>query len=216
MIEDESFKPRDSVGKMKIVPLTHSPYLKPFRAEFEMNGRKRFWDMLKIHDSVSVLLFNVSRRVLILVRQFRPAMYIHQIPSVDIDSEIDPEKHDLRMGYSLELCAGLVDKDFSLEEIARQEVLEECGYDIPVDSLKKVHSYRGVGITGQKGTIFYAEVTDEQKVSEGGGLREEGESIEVVEMTIPSIKKYISNVDILSPAVFVSAIQWFLSEICCE
>lgn len=46
-------------------------------------------------------------------------------------------------GVTYELCAGLVDKpDLSLEEIARQEVLEECGYDVPASKLKRITSYR--------------------------------------------------------------------------
>lgn len=47
------------------------------------------------------------------------------------------------VGVTYELCAGLVDKpDLSLEEIARQEVLEECGYDVPACKLKRITSYR--------------------------------------------------------------------------
>lgn len=72
-------------------------------------------------------------------------MFLGQIPSVEIGSEINTEKYDIRMGYSLELCAGIIDKDCSIEEVARQEVLEECGYDIPVESLRKLHSYRYSG-----------------------------------------------------------------------
>lgn len=46
-------------------------------------------------------------------------------------------------GVTYELCAGLVDKpDLSLEEIARQEVLEECGYDVLASKLKRITSYR--------------------------------------------------------------------------
>lgn len=51
-------------------------------------------------------------------------------------------------GVTYELCAGLVDKpDLSLEEIARQEVLEECGYDIPASKLKRITSYRSARST---------------------------------------------------------------------
>lgn len=47
-------------------------------------------------------------------------------------------------GCTLELCAGIVDKDVSLEEIARQELLEEVGYDVPADRLEKIVSSRSV------------------------------------------------------------------------
>lgn len=46
-------------------------------------------------------------------------------------------------GITYELCAGIVDKpELSLEEIACEEILEECGYEVPVTSLKKITSYR--------------------------------------------------------------------------
>lgn len=47
-------------------------------------------------------------------------------------------------GLTLELCAGIVDKQIPLKEIAREEVLEECGYDVPADSLQQIISYRFV------------------------------------------------------------------------
>lgn len=51
-------------------------------------------------------------------------------------------------GVTYELCAGLVDKpNLTLEEIARQEVLEECGYDVPASKLKRITSYRSAGCT---------------------------------------------------------------------
>lgn len=43
---------------------------------------------------------------------------------------------------TIELCAGIIDKDKPVEEIAREEVLEECGYDVPLANLKKVKVYR--------------------------------------------------------------------------
>lgn len=43
---------------------------------------------------------------------------------------------------TLELCAGIVDKDLSLVEIAREEVLEECGYDVPVERIEEIMTYR--------------------------------------------------------------------------
>lgn len=46
----------------------------------------------------------------------------------------------------MELCAGIVDKDKPIEEIAKEEVLEECGYDVPLSNLKEVKSYRSVQV----------------------------------------------------------------------
>ena len=45
------------------------------------------------------------------------------------------------MGYTLELCAGIIDKELPVKDIAREEVLEECGYAITVDELRSVTTY---------------------------------------------------------------------------
>ena len=50
-------------------------------------------------------------------------------------------------GVTFELCAGIVDKQCSLIEIAQQEVLEECGYKITTDSLETLFSGRFVSVT---------------------------------------------------------------------
>jgi len=55
---------------------------------------------------------------------------------------IDTSASPPRLACTLELCAGIVDKDASLEEIAREELLEELGYDVPVSSLEKIVSSR--------------------------------------------------------------------------
>lgn len=55
---------------------------------------------------------------------------------------MDVSKYPGVIGVTLELCAGIVDQDKPLEEIAQQEVLEECGYQVPVESLQKVKTFR--------------------------------------------------------------------------
>ncbi|EEB16341.1 uridine diphosphate glucose pyrophosphatase, putative [Pediculus humanus corporis] len=208
-----NLKVNDNISEMKISTLTESMYLKPMRAEFQINGKQKYWDFLHIHDSVSILIYNTNRKVLVFVRQFRPALYLSQVPDKKSGTIIDTQKYNLLNGYSLELCSGLVDKTGKIVDIAKDEILEECGYDVPVNSLKKLFSFRGVGITGQLQTLYYVEVNDDQKVSSGGGLREEGEFIEVVELTIPEVKNYINSKDMMSPPAFLAAVQWFFQNI---
>lgn len=46
-------------------------------------------------------------------------------------------------GITIELCAGIVDDSkLSLAEIIQKEILEECGYDVPLSNIEKVISYR--------------------------------------------------------------------------
>lgn len=84
-------------------------------------------------------------------------------------------------GFTYELCAGLVDKDIPLELIAKEEILEETGYDVPVESLEKINwHHSNIGTAGTKMHLFYCEVTDDMQATSGGGNTVEGESIEVV------------------------------------
>lgn len=82
-------------------------------------------------------------------------------------------------GYTLELCAGVIDKKgLTPAEIAREEVgkiinivlwffgliisfakVEETGYNPPLESLESVTSFRtGVGHTGSLQYVFYCQV----------------------------------------------------------
>ena len=60
------------------------------------------------------------------------------------------------IGITLELCAGIVDKDKSIAEIAREEVEEECGYKVKIDEMKFVQNFRAsIGTGGAKMAMFY-------------------------------------------------------------
>jgi UDP-sugar diphosphatase len=199
----------NKVKDVVIKPLDKSIYLQPHTMHFTQNGLKRTWDLLEVHDSVAILLHNIQRNTLIFVKQFRPPVYYGSIPEKDRKNEIDVNKYPPDLGVTLELCAGLVDKDSSLVQIAKEEVLEECGYDVPLSSLIKIGSYRsGVGTLGSLQTAYYCEVSDEMKVSQGGGVGDE--IIDVVEMTVPEVKEYVRQDKLPSPPSFLFAIYWFL------
>jgi UDP-sugar diphosphatase len=61
-----------------------------------------------------------------------------------VGSEIDSEKVPGHLGLTYELCAGIVDKNCSWDEIAQAEVFEECGYKVPLSSLEQVTILRSV------------------------------------------------------------------------
>lgn len=200
----------EKITDVTLKPLEKSIYLQPKTMHFTQNGLKRTWDLLEVHDSVAILIHNTKKNTLIFVKQFRPPVYFGSIEQEDRKKEtIDIEKYPPSLGITLELCAGLVDKNESLEQIAKEEILEECGYDVPLSSLIKIGSYRsGVGTLGSLQTAFYCEVTDEMKVSQGGGVGDE--IIDVIEMTIPEVQKYMEQDKIPSPPSFLFGIYWFL------
>lgn len=51
-------------------------------------------------------------------------------------------KYPVSLAFTNELCAGIVDKSKPLIEIAREEILEECGYDVSTERIEHVMTYR--------------------------------------------------------------------------
>ena len=57
----------------------------------------------------------------------------------------------------------------------------------------------------------FTEVTDDQKISSGGGLEEEGEMIEVIEMSIDEIKSYLDQNELKTNGRSLTGLYWFLA-----
>ena len=69
-------------------------------------------------------------------------MYLGRIPASDLGS-VDWSVYPASLGVTHELCAGIVDKpQLSLAEIMREEITEECGYDVPLEKIERVTSCR--------------------------------------------------------------------------
>jgi GDP-mannose pyrophosphatase NudK len=122
-------------------------------------------------DAVAVLLVDYQEQTIMLTNQFRIASYINQNPS----------------GNLIEACAGLIDEGESPEQAALREALEETGYAIY--NLKKVGAvYPSAGGVTEFLHLFIAEYDSKGEHEKGGGLEEEGEYIEVVELTFEQAK----------------------------
>lgn len=213
----------EDLKNISIEPIVSSQYMKPYRMNYTQNGVKKLWDFGISRKSVCIIIFNVTRKKVIMVKQLRPAVLFAELREKYTEClDKDHEKVNSFMkgldekigavGITLELCAGIVDKDKSIAEIAREEVEEECGYKVKIDEMKFVQNFRAsIGTGGAKMAMFYVEVTDEQKVSSGGGLASEGEMIEVVELSIEDVISYINSEDCQSPVFTLYGLQWFLT-----
>ncbi|KAK2491293.1 hypothetical protein MC885_005890 [Smutsia gigantea] len=199
-----------------------SPYLRPLTLHYRQNGMQKSWDFMKTHDSVTILMFNASQRSLVLVKQFRPAVYVDEVErcfpgslaAVDQDGPQElPAALPGSAGVTYELCAGLVDQPgLSLEEVACKEAWEECGYQLAPSDLRRVATYKsGVGLMGSNQTMFYAEVTNAQRGGAGGGLVEEGELIEVVHLPLGDAQAFAGDPDIPKTLGVVFGISWFFT-----
>ena len=113
----------DDISDVSVIPLTGSRYLKPMRLSYKQSGTARLWDLMRCHDSVAIVIFNTESRRFIFVQQFRPAVYMSKAGSgLDVGDQVDTDKFPGSLGLTLELCAGIVDKELSLQEIAVEEV----------------------------------------------------------------------------------------------
>ncbi|UBM59487.1 GDP-mannose pyrophosphatase NudK [Marinilongibacter aquaticus] len=115
-------------------------------------------------NGATILLYNKENKTVILTRQFRLPTYVNGNKS----------------GMMIEACAGLLDKD-NPEDCIRKETEEETGYKI--NKVTKIfESYMSPGSVTEILYFFIAEYDKNMKIGEGGGLQDEQENIEVLEL----------------------------------
>ncbi|MDR2152830.1 MAG: NUDIX domain-containing protein [Helicobacteraceae bacterium] len=180
------------VDKVRLESLTNPRFVEPLRMFYSEDGVEKSWEMIKAHDSVAVLIYNRDRNAFVFVKQFRPAVFLRN-----------------RDGFTYELCAGILDKDKSEELIAIEEIEEETGYKISCDRLKKITAfYSSVGFAGSRQTLFFAEVRDLDRVSNGGGV--DTENIEVVHIPREKIEAFILDESLVRTTGLAFAVSWFI------
>ena len=117
-------------------------------------------------------------------------------------------------GITYECCAGIVDKPISLEEIAKEEVLEETGYDISSANLQLITNFwSNIGTAGSLQSLFYCEVTDEMAVGQGGGNPLEEERIDVFHLPIDQIDTFIYDTTKKKSIGLAFGLMWFSKNI---
>lgn len=129
-------------------------------------------------NGATILLYNKKTNSVILTRQFRIPTYLNGNES----------------GMMIEACAGLLDKD-NAEDCIKRETEEETGYKI--NEIKKIFEiYMSPGSVTEIVHFFVGEYTSEMKINEGGGLDEEQENIEVLEIDFDEAIKMIHSGEI--------------------
>lgn len=182
----------NKIENFKLNPLTDSKFISTALATYKQNGIQKDWEIVQAHDSVAILIYHKEYKSFILVKQFRPAVYLNN-----------------SNGMTVELCAGIVDKECTLAQIAKEEIEEECGYDVVLENMERITSFHtSVGFAGSKQVLYYVEVDESMKISEGGGVA--GEMIEVIYLPVKEAKMLIYNEDISkTPGLMFAFIWWF-------
>jgi nudix-type nucleoside diphosphatase (YffH/AdpP family) len=123
----------------------------------------------------AVLPYDPGRGTVLLVRQFRIPSYLNGDPAMLV-----------------EVCAGIVEGDDDPAETVCKELAQELGYR--VCNLNKVFElYMSPGASAEKLYLFTAEYAAVDHVGCGGGLRVEGEEIEVLEMPLSQALKMLAD-----------------------
>ena len=113
-------------------------------------------------DGAAILLYDLQRRTVVLLRQFRYATFVNG--------------HDELL---IEVPAGLLDAD-SPEDCIRAEAEQEVGFRVR-QPRRVFDAFMSPGSLTERVHCFVAEYDASDRVAAGGGLEHEGEDIEVLE-----------------------------------
>ena len=125
-------------------------------------------------NGATLLPYNLAQRTVVLVRQFRYPAYVN--------------------GYDdlmIEAAAGLLD-NASPETRILAEAEEETGYRLGAVA-KVFEAFMSPGSITEKLHFFVAEYEPAMRISDGGGLADEGEDIEVLELPIDTALAMIAD-----------------------
>ncbi|MFZ5746427.1 MAG: NUDIX domain-containing protein [Pseudomonadota bacterium] len=120
-------------------------------------------------DAVAVLPYDTERGTVLLVRQTRTPMLVRG----------EPDRF-------YEALAGRVEPGEPVEETARREAMEECG--VRLTTLEPLGGFYAMpAVSTERITLFLAPYRAADRVAAGGGLAEEGEDIDVVEVPLDDL-----------------------------
>lgn len=141
-------------------------YIKVFKLTIENNGKTYTREVASRgeanKDAVAAFVFNTVTNKAIFVKQFRAGTF-----------RTDDN-------FALECVAGTLKYGEDPTECMKREIVEEIGYK--VDTIDIIGSYYlSVGVLDEKITLF--NVTVSEKTEIGGGLLDENENIEIIEIS---------------------------------
>ena len=169
--------------KIKRIELLSDNWYKLNKITFEYQTPNGEWETQKREaydrgNGATILLYNLEQKTVILTRQFRMPTYINGNDD----------------GLLIETCAGLLDEN-NPEDCIRKETEEETGYQ--VSKVEKVfEAYMLPGSVTEILYFFVAKYDKSMKISEGGGLAEEQENIEVLELNFQTAYDMIKTGEI--------------------
>jgi GDP-mannose pyrophosphatase NudK len=167
------------------------------RVTFRQRRRDGEWQIRKreVYDngnSATCLPYDPQRKTVLLTRQLRLPIYLQD-----------------GLEVAIEACAGKLDGEDGETRIVK-EMEEELGYNI--EKVERLFAlYVSPAAVAEKIEFFTCSYSPADKVSDGGGLRGEGEDIEVVEMPLQRAAEMVASGDIID-AKTVILIQYLVGK----
>jgi nudix-type nucleoside diphosphatase (YffH/AdpP family) len=128
-------------------------------------------------NGATCLLYNPATGSVLLTRQFRLPVFLNG-----------------GLEALIEAPAGLLEGAEPAERM-REELIEETGYD--VSALTHLYDvYMSPGSVTEYLAFFVGEYSEKQKVSDGGGSADEGEDIDVMQVSLSNAMTMISSGEI--------------------
>ncbi|MCA6120848.1 GDP-mannose pyrophosphatase [Bradyrhizobium sp. WSM 1704] len=149
------------------------------RARFDYRRANGEWqtqlrDVFERGSGAALLPYNLARRTVVLVRQFRFPAFANGYD-----------------GLLIEVAAGMLE-DAEPEARIRAEAEEEIGYRL-THVQKVFEAFTSPGAVTEKLHCFVAEYDAAMRIGDGGGLADEGEDIEVLELGIDEALAMIAD-----------------------
>lgn len=186
--------------KIKRVDRILDDFFKVDRAhlQFEKFDRTMSQEVVRLNfvrgDSVAAIIFNPVTQNLIFVNQFRYPIFT--------------KDHD--HAWSVEIVAGMIEEDKSPEEAMVREIIEETGYK--VSHLRPISSFfPSPGGSNERIYLFFAKADQSDRIHGGGGLIEEGENIQILEIPLKKVFQMLNTGEILDAKTII-ALQWLKAQ----
>lgn len=165
--------------RVKNVEILSDRHYRLNEVEFDYRRGNGEWQTQKreVFDrghAVTLLPYNLANRTVVLARQFRLPAYL--------------AGHDDLM---IEAAAGMLD-DETPEKRILAEAEEEIGYRLH-DVRKVFEAFMSPGSVTERLYFFVAEYEVAMRIGNGGGLAEEGEDIEVLQLSIDTALAMIAD-----------------------
>ncbi|MEH2541315.1 MULTISPECIES: NUDIX domain-containing protein [unclassified Bradyrhizobium] len=165
-------------GKGKLIRVSYEQR----RRDGERQRRQR--EIYDNGNSAVILPYDEDRKTVLLTRQLRLPVFLQD-----------------GMERTVEACAGKLDGEEAERRIVK-EMQEELGYKI--SKLERLFElYVSTAAIMEKVAFFTCIYSPANKVSDGGGLKEEGEDIEVVETTLEAAAAMIATGEIVDAKTVV-------------